>query len=199
MTATDSKKIFIFNSAKDYLPWAAIIGIVALTIFQLHNQGRIWWCKLGDYAPWASEAWGTHTSQHLFDPYVFTHILHGVGFFWIISLIFRKTAFSRQLALAVLLECAWEILENSTFIIEKYRENTASLDYFGDSVANSIGDIIACAFGFGLAFKLGFWRSLAFFLIVEIILLIWIRDSLLLNIIMLLYPFEGLKNWQMEM
>jgi hypothetical protein len=87
-------------------------------------------------------------------------------------------------------------LENTNFIIEKYRENTASLDYFGDSIANSVGDWIACAVGFWIAFKLGYWRSLAFFLLVEIILLFWIRDGLLLNILMLIYPLDSIKQWQ---
>ena len=99
--------------------------------------------------------------------------------------------------MTIAVEAAWEILENSNFIIEKYRENTASLDYFGDSIANSIGDLIACAVGFLIALKLGVWRSLVFFVLVELALLFWIRDSFLLNILMLIYPLESIKTWQM--
>ena len=93
-------------------------------------------------------------------------------------------------------EAGWEVLENTNWVIEKYRENTASLDYFGDSIANSVGDVIACAAGFWIAVKFGWWRSLIFFIAVELVLLIWIRDGLLLNILMLVYPIDGIKQWQ---
>lgn len=168
------------------------IGMVAV----LYAQGRIWWCKFGDYNPWTSDAWTDHTSQHLFDPYAFTHVLHGVLFFWLITLIFRKVSVGWQFFIAILVECVWEVVENSSYIIGKYRENTASLDYFGDSIFNSVGDVIACALGFYIAHKLRFWRSLAFFFLVEIILLFWIRDGLLINIVMLIHPIEAVKKWQ---
>jgi hypothetical protein len=99
--------------------------------------------------------------------------------------------------LAAAAECAWEVFENSTYVIEKYRENTASLDYFGDSIANSVGDVLACATGYLIAKKLGAWRSLIFFVLVELILLVWIRDSLLLNVVMLIYPSNAIKAWQL--
>lgn len=99
--------------------------------------------------------------------------------------------------MAVVGEAAWEILENSSYVIEKYRENTASLDYFGDSIMNSLGDLVACSLGFWIAVKLGWWKSLIFFAAVEIALLLWIRDGLLLNILMLIYPLESIKVWQM--
>jgi hypothetical protein len=98
---------------------------------------------------------------------------------------------------AVLAESAWEVLENSRYVIDRYREATASLEYTGDSIANSIGDVISCFTGFLIAFKLRFWKSIAFFLLVEIALILTIKDSLLINIIMLLYPIEALKVWQM--
>lgn len=184
------------NSIFSKLPVILAFVMTGLMIFILHAQGRIWWCKLGDYNPWTSDAWSDHTSQHLFDPYSFTHVLHGVLFFWLISLIFRKWTFGGQFVTAIFAECAWEIVENSSYIIEKYRANTASLDYFGDSVFNSVGDVFACGIGFYIAYKLKFWRSLIFFFIIEIILLIWIRDGLLINIIMLIHPIEALKKWQ---
>lgn len=162
----------------------------------LTAEGRIWWCKLGDSAIYVNDAWSRHTSQHLFDPYSFTHILHGVMYFWIGWLLFAKLSTSWRFLIAVIAGSAWEVLENSNFIIERYRENTASLDYLGDSIANSIGDVLCCIVGFWIAVKLGWRRSLVFFIFVEIVLLLWIRDSLLLNIIMLIYPFEGLKHWQ---
>lgn len=183
------------NSLPLILSFAALILMVAL----MRWQGRIWWCKLGDYAVYINEAWNSsHTSQHFLDPYTFTHILHGVMFFWLARLIFPKLSAAWQFFIAVFVESAWEVLENTNYIIEKYRENTASLDYFGDSIFNSVGDVLACAAGIWIAVKLGWWKSLAFFLLVELVLLLWIRDGLLLNILMLIYPLDSVKNWQMN-
>ncbi len=190
---------FGFYRLKNSLPHPAILSIIILTVLQLYHQGRIVWCKSGDYAPWSSDAWGSHNSQHLFDPYSFTHILHGVLYFWLINLIFRKKTFVQQLALAIFVECAWEILENTNQVIEHYRTATFALNYYGDSIANSLGDILSCGIGFWLACKLKFRLSLALFLLVETILLISIHDSLLLNIVMLIYPIEAVKVWQSNM
>jgi hypothetical protein len=187
------------NSRPNLMPLLASFAATVLMVILLYSQGRIWWCKFGDYAIYVNEAWNSsHTSQHLFDPYTFTHILHGVMFFWLASVIFSKISASWRFFIAIFAECAWEMLENSNYIIQKYRENTASLDYFGDSILNSVGDVIACAFGFFIAYKLGWWKSLIFFLLTEIMLLIWIRDGLLLNILMLIYPLDSVKNWQMS-
>ena len=172
--------------------------VIALMALVLRGQGRIWWCKSGDWAIYINQAWGSsHTSQHLLDPYSFTHLLHGIAFFWLTSLIFAKLNVGWRFSISILAEAAWEVFENSSFIIEKYRENTASLDYFGDSIANSVGDVLACSLGFWIAYKIGWWRSLAFFVAVEAVLLIWIRDSLMLNILMLIYPIDAIKQWQM--
>ena len=173
------------------------VGIATAMGGVLRLDGRVWWCKLGDRAIYINDAWNSsHTSQHFLDPYTFTHILHGVLMFWIARLIFKTVSPYWQLAIAAAAEAGWEILENSNFIIEKYRENTATLNYFGDSIANSVGDLLACLIGFWIAAKLGLWKSLAFFFAVELILLLWIRDSLLLNIVMLIHPFDSLKRWQ---
>jgi hypothetical protein len=181
------------------LPLWISTGVAALMTAALYLQGRIWWCKSGDWAFYINQAWNSsHTSQHLLDPYTFTHVLHGVLFFWLTGLLFRRLDVRWRFLIAIAVEAAWEVFENSQFVIEKYRENTASLDYFGDSIANSIGDLLACAAGFIIAAKLGVWRSLLFFVLVELVLLLWIRDSLLLNIVMLIYPLDGVKTWQMS-
>ncbi|HVE55392.1 MAG TPA: DUF2585 family protein [Pyrinomonadaceae bacterium] len=191
-----TEKLF---SKQNFLPLILSVAAAILMVILLYTQGRIWWCKLGDYAIYVNEAWNSsHTSQHFLDPYTFTHVLHGVLFFWLASLIFSKFSGAWQFFIAIDAEAAWEVLENTNYIIEKYRENTASLDYFGDSILNSVGDLIACALGFWIAFKLGWWKSLIFFLLVEIVLLLWIRDGLLLNILMLIYPLDSVKNWQMN-
>jgi len=174
---------------------ASMIAVIMAAV--LRFNGRIWWCKLGDWSVYVNEAWNSsHTSQHIFDPYSFTHVLHGVLGFWLAGLLLKNYPKTVWLVVTLAVEAAWEVFENSNFIIEKYRENTASLDYFGDSIANSIGDLIACAVGFVIALKLGVWRSLIFFVVVELILLFWIRDGFLLNIVMLVYPLEWIKQWQ---
>lgn len=178
-------------------PILGSIAVTAVMVLVLWTQGRVWWCRSGDLAIYINQAWNSsHTSQHLFDPYSFTHVLHGVLAFWLAGLIFSKLDISWRFLIAIVGESAWEILENSSYVIEKYRENTASLDYFGDSIMNSVGDVIACAAGFWIAVKLGWWKSLIFFVFVEIVLLLWIRDGLLLNILMLIYPIDGIKSWQ---
>lgn len=177
---------------------AACLFIFVASAVILYFQGRVWWCQAGDYSPWSWDIWTTHNSQHILDPYAFTHVLHGVLEFWLIGLVFRKMPLAWRLVLAVAIESTWEIAENSSYIIERYRTVTLSLDYFGDSIINSLADMISCATGFIIAYKLKFWRSLALFLATEAILIFWIRDSLILNIIMLIYPIEALKVWQMS-
>lgn len=194
--SNSQNQFFNFNSTKDYLPWILIFAANALMTFQLWNQGRVWWCQVGDYAPWSWTVLSAHNSQHVIDPYTFTHVLHGILFFWIASLIFGKLPLAWRLLIAISVECTWEVVENTDTIIQRYREATISLDYFGDSIINSLGDVLSFGFGFWLAYKIRFWLSLIFFALVEIILLVWIRDSLVLNIIMLIYPLDAIKKWQ---
>lgn len=172
-----------------------LVFAVAMTLLWL--QGRLWWCQAGDMVPWSWDIWSTHNSQHIVDPYAFTHVLHGVLEFWLIGLIFRKMPISWRLVLAVAIEGTWEVAENSPFIIERYRTVTLSLDYFGDSIINSMADMLCCATGFTIAYKLKFWRSLILFLATEAVLIVWIRDSLILNIIMLVHKSDVIKTWQM--
>lgn len=178
-------------------PLSAMAICVISLVIALYWQGRIWWCKVGDLSPWSSDIWTAHNSQHFFDPYTFTHILHGILYFWIINLLFKEMPLRWKFFLVVLVECLWEFVENSNFVIERYRAATISLDYFGDSILNALSDVLSCVFGAFLAYKLKFWQSLAYYVLTEIILLFWIRDNLTLNIIMLIYPIEWIKNWQM--
>jgi hypothetical protein len=178
-------------------PLLLCAGVIITAVLILWSQGRVWWCQAGDLVPWSWDIWSTHNSQHLVDPYSFTHVLHGVLEFWLIGLVFRKVPVSSRLLIAVIIESTWEIAENSSYVIGRYRAATISLDYFGDSIINSISDIFCCATGFAIAFKLRFWRSLALFVATEIFLIFWIHDSLIINIIMLLWPIEAIKNWQL--
>lgn len=188
--------LFNFETRRDYMPWAVMLIFVITAMFVLRFEGRVWWCEAGDYSPWAWNIWSPHNSQHLIDPYSFTHVLHGILEFWLIGLVFRKVPLAWRLVIAILIEGAWEIAENSSYIINRYREETISLDYFGDSVLNSVFDIVCCAVGFVIGYKLRFWRSLLLFIATELILIYSIRDSLVINIIMLLYPIEAIKHWQ---
>ncbi len=179
------------------MPIALSVGITLMMSLLLWWMGRIWWCKQGDSAIFIKEAWGSvHTSQHLLDPYALTHVLHGVAFYLILGAVLPRLAVEWRFVIAIAAEAGWELLENSAFIIEKYRANTASFDYFGDSIVNSIADVAACAAGFWIAAKLGAWKSLGFFLLVELLLILSIRDSLFINILMLIYPVEAIKVWQ---
>ena len=184
------------SKARYFLPAVLILAVLALALFQLRNQGRTWWCACQQYFPWAGDIWSAHNSQHLFDPYAFTHILHGFAFCWLLALCIPRLSVIWRLALATLLEAAWEVFENTEFVIQRYREETAALGYNGDSVFNSFGDILTCIVGFMIAQRLGFKRSVLVFVATELVLLLWIRDSLLLEILMLVYPIEALKGWQ---
>ena len=178
------------------LPMALCLLTIGIAVVILSWQGRVIWCQVGDYSPWSWNIWSPHTSQHLIDPYSFTHLLHGVLAFWLVRLVFKKVPLAWCLLIAVTIESGWEILENSTYIIQRYRESTISLDYFGDSIINSVADILSCAAGFVVAHKLRFWKSLMLFLLIETILFATIRDNLTINIIMLIYPVEAIKTWQ---
>ena len=173
------------------------ICIAVLAAIILATQGRVLWCQAGDDVPWSFDIWSTHNSQHLLDPYSFTHMLHGVAEFWILFVLFGNVPVRWRLLIAIGIEACWEIAENSSFVIERYRAATISLDYFGDSILNSMSDIVFCATGFVVASKLRFWRSLALFIATEAVLILTIHDSLLINILMLLYPIDAVKHWQM--
>jgi hypothetical protein len=181
---------------RNFLPWLAIAITLVAVAFQLHYQGRLWLCSCGRFLLWVGDAWSSDTSQHLLDPYSFTHVLHGFVFYWLMLWFAPRLSRVWQLWLAVAAEAVWEVVENSEFIIQRYREGTAALGYSGDTVVNSLGDIVMCGFGFVLARYLGFGRSLTLFVAVEVVLLFWIRDSLLLNVVMLIYPIEWIKQWQ---
>ncbi|HWS56192.1 MAG TPA: DUF2585 family protein [Pyrinomonadaceae bacterium] len=177
-------------------PVFAVLAVLAAAAALLRWQGRLWACDCGRLLFWTGEAWGADTSQHLFDPYSFTHVLHGVVLCGLLAWLAPRAGRAWRLWLAVTAEAAWEVIENTEFVINRYREATAALGYAGDTVVNSLGDVIACAVGFLAAQRLGLVRSAALFVLVEVVLLLTIRDSLLLNVLLLLYPLEGVREWQ---
>jgi hypothetical protein len=176
-----------------------VVAVLVLTACVLAAMGRPWWCRAGDPAFGSLEIWSRHNSQHFVDPYTITHALHGVALYGILwaSLGGRASPAARA-AIALLIETVWEIVENTDAMIERYRTATISLDYYGDSVANSLGDILGFLAGYFGASVLPVGVSVLGFFVVDGLLVWWIRDSLLLNVLMLLHPIESVKAWQLE-
>jgi hypothetical protein len=177
-------------------PWIALIIVLLITGYLLRSNGRPWWCACGLLFFWSGDIHTAHNSQHLFDPYSLTHMLHGVIFYGLLAVGAPRLPMSWRYACVLSLEAAWELFENSNLVIERYRTATISLGYQGDSIANSLGDILSCALGVLLASCLGWWGSVALFAATELILVLWIRDSLILSVLMLIHPIDILKGWQ---
>jgi hypothetical protein len=164
---------------------------------QLNFQNQPWFALNGSKFVWSSDAWGSDASQHFLDPFSLTHMLHGVLFYGIVSLLFPNVRWHWRMAFVFFMEAGWEMLENADFIVNRFRTATAQTEYAGDTIFNSIGDLFACMSGAFIARAIGWKWSIALFIAVEVFLAIWIRDGLILELLMLAYPIEWIKAWQM--
>lgn len=165
-----------------------------LLIIILFSMERPLFCSCNNFYLIIGSTNSHHTSQHFFDPYSLSHFQHGMIFFLFLKNFLKV---KKPFFLGLVIESLWEIIENTSFIINKYRSETIAFDYSGDTIINSMGDLFSCYFGLVVTSRLKVSYSILLYLLVECGMLLIYRDSLTLNILMLTYPLESVKTWQL--
>ena len=176
---------------------AAAAAVCALAAALELWMGRLPFGPDGRIGLWEGDIWSSEQSQRFADPYTFSHMIHGMLFYAILWLVAPRTSVRARFIAAIMMEGAWEVLENSPIIINRYREATIALGYVGDSVFNSVSDIFFAALGFVFAWRARVWVTVAVILAMELGTLALMRDNLALNIIMLVHPIDAIRDWQM--
>ena len=172
------------------------LGLIAVQAAVEHAMGRVAICACGYVKLWEGDVNSAGNSQHLTDWYSFSHLIHGFGFYLLFWLVGRRWPVGLRFLAALTLEISWEMIENTSFIIDRYRAETISLDYYGDSIINSVSDTLMAVIGFWLAYYLPVTAIVLLTIAMEIGVGYAIRDNLTLNIIMLLHPVPWIKAWQ---
>ena len=187
-------KAFVIRNRRLIAAAAAVCALVAALEFWM---GRLPFGPDGRIGLWEGDIWSSEQSQRFADPYTFSHTIHGMLFYAILWLVAPRSSVRARFIAAIMMEGAWEVLENSPIIINRYREATIALGYVGDSVFNSVSDIFFAALGFVFAWRARVWVTVAVILAMELGTLALMRDNLALNIIMLVHPIDAIRDWQM--
>ncbi len=172
-------------------------GFISLQALILLAMGHPPVCACGTIKLWHGLASSAETSQHLTDWYTYSHVIHGFGFYLLLWLIAPRLPFGVRLAMAIGLESAWEVVENTPLVMDRYRQSALARGYFGDSIVNSVADTLAAAIGFVLARILPVWATVALVIGTELFTAYAVRDNLTLNIIQLIRQSESISKWQM--
>lgn len=169
---------------------------VGIQVAALLFLGQPLICECGDIKIWAGAVASSDTSQHITDWYTFSHVIHGVAFFALLSVLFPRLSIGKRFLIALAIEIGWEIVENTPMVIEHYRQQALALGYVGDSILNSLSDTLAMALGFVAAIRLPVWLIVALIVAFEAFTLYMVRDGLILSIIGLVHVFPAISAWQ---
>jgi hypothetical protein len=193
------RRLYVSRHGGDVLGADATVALalVVITAMLELGMGRSLAYRNGPVRLWVGDVNSDQNSQQLFDPYSFTHVTHGALFYALTRAVTGPAAVGVRAAVAIALEAAWESYENTDTVINRYRAATIALGYYGDSVTNSVADIVCCLLGYVLAHRLAWWWTVSWMVATEIALALTIRDNLTLNIIMLIRPIKAIKRWQL--